>query len=234
MQLLNRERRYILLKNLDASGFYPAPHFYEGEFECILIGITNCYQMMIDDKVQVPNDENQIRDILLINYLKKREIRNKLGFTDNYGFDREVPEDNDIGRSDIKVTTRNTLTEQDAYYIIECKRLDNQNLTGISGLNADYIKEGIMRFIIRKYSAFYGINGMIGFVVKNMDIHKNIININTLLKNHFASANTDVFLTKGKYIDDFEYQYFSLHYDVKNNLLKLYHLMFDFSSQTRS
>lgn len=137
---------------IDATSFSPSLEIYVREFENILTGITACYKMMVRDNVIVPNDENKIRNTLRKNYLNKRQIRDRIEFTGNYNFDREVPEDNDMGRVDIKITTQNTLTEPEAYYIIECKRLDNQNLTGKTGLNAKYITDGIMRFVERKYS----------------------------------------------------------------------------------
>ncbi len=206
---------------------------YEKEFENILTGITTCYKMMIKDTVKVPNDENRIRDILRKDYLNNRQIRDSIGLTDNYIFDREVPEENDLGRVDIKISTHNTFKNPEAFYIIECKRLDNQNLTGVSGLNAEYIKNGIKRFVERKYSAYYRINGMIGFVVEEMDISTNITCINNLLKKKFSEANTETVLTALNFINDFKYQYFSIHKDLKDKKIKLYHLMFDFSANIK-
>ncbi|MFH1859404.1 MAG: hypothetical protein ABH870_00055 [bacterium] len=208
----------------DASPFIYSLEMYEKEFENILIGITACYQMMIEDNVLLPNNENKIRDILRKDYLNKKQIRDCIGFTGKYNFDREVPEDNDRGRVDIKIITQNTLEEPEAYYIIECKRLDSQKL-----LRTKYIEDGIKRFVEEKYSACHGINGMIGFVVKQMDICANIANINNLLENNFAKVNTETVLTSLNFIENFKYQYYSIHKDIKDKRIKLYHLMFDFS-----
>ena len=52
------------------------------------------------------------------------------------------------GRIDIRIIAKNDFEIDDAYYTIECKRLDNQNLLGETGLNAKYVKEGIKRFTI--------------------------------------------------------------------------------------
>ena len=57
---------------------------------------------MITDNVTLSNDENSNRDVLLKNYLKENQIRKKIGLTD-YLFDREVPEDKTIGRTNIKI-----------------------------------------------------------------------------------------------------------------------------------
>ena len=54
--------------SLDASNFSGSVSFYDNEFEKILSKITTCYQLMKTDKVVLKNDENKIRDILLLNY----------------------------------------------------------------------------------------------------------------------------------------------------------------------
>lgn len=219
-----------MANQLDSSAFPGSADFYIAEFENILVGITSCYKMMIEDNVSVPsNDENGIRDILLLNYLKNREIKRKIKLI-NYRFDREIPEDTTKGRVDIRIISKNDFEIDEAYYIIECKRLDNNRTLGTSGLNGEYIKEGIMRFITEYYSSYYGVNGMIGFVVEQMDIHANVININRLLRNNFSAANTETVLTFHNFIKDFKYQYYSIHKDIKDRKIKLYHLMFDFSA----
>jgi len=214
---------------IDATHFTYSQEFYENEFKDILRGITSCYRIMIKNNTSLPNDENEIRNILRKDYLNNRKIRDRIKFTGKYNFDREVPEDNDIGRVDIKVTTLDTLKEPEAYYIIECKRLNNVNISGTTGLNAEYIKSGILRFVERKYSAYYQINGMIGFVVEHMDIGKNINNINILLNKNFKETNTERILVFINFIKNFKYSYFSVHKDIKEKEIKLYHLMFDFS-----
>lgn len=218
-----------MLNRIDASSFDYSLEIYEVEFKNILSGITYCYKIMIRNNVSVPaNDENGIRDILLLNYLKKREIKIEAKLTD-YRFDREIPEDTTKGRVDIRIISKNDFEIDEAYYIIECKRLNNKNLTGISGFNAEYIKDGILRFVERKHSAYYQVNGMIGFVVGNMEIGNNIKNINMLLKNKFKHANTKKKLKFIDFIKDFKHSYSSAHEDIEGKEIKLYHLMFDFS-----
>ena len=217
------------MDNLSAFAFQYRKEPYELEFEKILAGIVACYKMMIKDNVSVPNDENRIRDILLLKYLKKRVIKDKVKLK-HYRFDRESPEDTTKGRVDIRIISKNDFEIDEAFYVIECKRLNNKNFIGTSGLNWKYIDEGMMRFVGRKYSTYYGVNGMIGFVVEKMDISGNITNINTLLGKSFPKANTKRELTAKHFIDKFKYQYYSEHKDVKNIHLILYHLMFDFSN----
>lgn len=220
-----------MFNNLDATNFSGSIPFYDVNFEDILSKITDCYHKMIVDYSTIENDENKIRDVLLLQYLKNDEIREEVGLIDLYNFEREIQEDHSEGRTDIKITTRDTFKKQKAYYTIECKRLDNINTTGTSGLNAKYISNGIERFISQKYSSYYRVNAMIGFIVDKLDIHKNTENINSLLQSNKV-INTTKKITKSSFIKDFEYHYDSEHLDKDNQKLKIYHLMFDFNGKT--
>ncbi len=217
-----------MYNNLDATNFSGSIPFYDINFEDILSKITVCYHKMIVDYSTIENDENAIRDILLLKYLKNDKIREEVGLIDLYNFEREVQEDESEGRTDIKITTKDTFKKQKAYYTIECKRLDNVSTTGISGLNAKYVSNGIERFISRKYASYYRVNAMIGFVVEKMDIHQNIEKINTLLETSYT-INTTKKITNSNFIKDFEFHYHSGHKDNNNQKLGIYHLMFDFS-----
>lgn len=193
------------------------------EFEKILSNIIDCYYLMIKKEKNLKNDENYISDIFHQNYLNNNKVRKKINNLNNYLFEREAPENN-IGRIDFKILTKNSFEDTTAYYIIECKRLDNKNQNGKNGLNNKYINEGIKRFTDGKYKSFKKENGMIGFVVENMDIDKNINHINNLLK-HNKEINTRQFL-KNKFIsNNFKFSYISTH-----NSITLYHLMLDLSN----
>lgn len=217
-----------MFSSLDASNFSGSIPFYNNEFEKILSKITTCFQLMKTDQVVLENNENKIRDILLLNYLKNDGIRKKIDLF-QWHFEREVQEDHSIGRTDIKVISPNTFEKQEAYYILECKRLDNTNSTGTSGLNAKYIENGIDRFVTKYYSSYYRVNGMIGFIVDELEIDKNVKSINTLLSTSFPYINTKQEITKDYFIDNFEYHYNSIHSDKDGDELKIYHLMFDLS-----
>lgn len=215
---------------LNPSAFTESANFRDSEFQDILIKITRCYKLMLSNKVKFANNENLIRDELLIKYLKNDEVRNRIQLTE-YLFDREVPEDNSTGRTDIKVQTINTFVDRSAYYIIECKRLDNQNVNGTTGLNAEYIKNGIKRFVSGQYSTNKDLNGLIGFIVEALDIQQNIENINKLLQARFIDVDTRIKLTSTSFIQHFDHSYFSIHKREKDKKdIKLYHLMFDFSN----
>lgn len=217
----------MMFSELDATVYKHNGVFYNAEFENILSKVITCYNLMLIDKVILSNNENSIRDVLLINYLRSNTVRKEIELTD-YLFDREVPEDRSMGRTDIKIQTLNTFQDTSAYYTIECKRLDAINPLGVTGLNAKYIENGICRFISNSYSTYYKTNGMIGFVVESIDVHKNIASINTLLQTSFIQANTIQKITQRSIVAGFDFSYYSTH-KIKSEEITIYHLMFDFS-----
>lgn len=223
---------------LDASIYSFSQDIYRGEFEILLSKFVICYQMMKTEHPALPRNENGIRDVLYLKYLKNNEKRKSIGLND-YLFERESPEDHCIGRTDIKVQSQRTFTQQEDYYIIECKLIENANLTGISGLNAKYIANGICRFTSGYYhTSSDNVNGIIGFVVDKMDIDKNIENINRLMTIELKNSDKEVVypnvvqsLQRSTFIPTFDYQYTSTHLIQETSReITLYHLMFDCSN----
>ncbi len=199
-----------LENNLDATSFIPAVNNYQNEFQDLITKIYLCYELMLLDKIELPyNNENEIRDILLNEYLQKRNVRNNICNIYGFRFDKEV--DVNDGRVDIKIITLNDFENDDAFYVIECKRLD-----GKSALNKAYVEHGIKRFTTNYtsenheyyYPSNYGINGMIGFIVKNININDNMIKIG----NFFNIVENNKL------------------YDSNHENCKLFHLMMDFSA----
>lgn len=224
-----------MFNELNADSYKNSGYFYTKEFEGILGKIVHCYNKMIADKITLENDEERIRDCLYTKYLNKKDIRKE--FDIYYNIDCEPSEydsnGNLKGYLDLKIFGRNEFEYESPFYIIECKRLDDINLQGTTGLNAEYIKNGIQRFTAKQYSCYYRINGMIGFVVKKIDVNENINNINTLLINTYKNITTLLELKKSDFIQNFEFQYISEHKDNDKKELRLYHLMFDFSKNMK-
>ena len=212
---------------LNASKFIYNKVFYNSEFEDIMSQIIRCYNLMRLNNCSLQNNENTIRNEIVNNYLCNNDIRRNMIGT-NYLFLREIPTNDDTGRVDIYVSTQNTFQDTGAYYTIECKRLDAKNQNGTTGLNAEYIQNGISRFTSQKYTTHNDVAGMIGFVVEKINIHQNINAINTLLCRHFSNIDTEQNLKYKEIIPEFEYSYSSKH-KIGGNLKIIYHLMFDFS-----
>jgi hypothetical protein len=190
--------------NLDATVLEEVGTLYENIFKNLLLNIYSCYEYMLSDKIIVPKtNENKIRDILY-KYISETKIRNEICNIRGFSLDKEV--DEKTGRVDLKIKDINDFEDFEAYYIIECKRLD-----GNSTLNKYYVNEGINRFTTGYYSTHYGVNGMIGFIVKKIDIHSNIKDI-------------------GSFFNCLE---INKLYDSNHKCIKLFHLMMDFSSNVK-
>lgn len=147
---------------------------YWANFEKITNYILNICELVVEDyekkRLKLPNDENKIRSIMVEEYMKKQ--KSVYGMSD-YRFEIETPENyvgngKHIGRVDIRILLKNDFEKEDAYYVIECKRID-----GTFDLNKKYVKEGVARFVTQKYSSYYGRNIMLGFVVKKVDMSDN-------------------------------------------------------------
>lgn len=218
---------------LNASSFIYSPVRRDKYFEFILIVCINIYYTITKSAIKIENNENIIRDVF-IKYLQNKEFKKKYQLR-YLKFDPETKER--AGRSDIRVLpTKDEYIDDDAYYIIECKRLNSSNLTGNYGLNAEYIKNGICRFVSNYYSSYYDCNAMFGFVVEAMDINQNINQINALLPNSYTNqqevtvnANAILPLVYTDFANGYPYSYVSKHRHISNKEFVLYHLMFDFS-----
>ncbi len=227
----------MIFFDLNASEFGYNYTFYKKEFESIIEEVIACYNKIVLSKLQLPDNENNIRDIMLTHYLKNESFKKEHSCLINYHFDSETIENK--GRADIRVLPINPYINDEAYFIFECKRLNAKNLTGDTGLNAEYIKNGICRFVTNYYSTYFGLNGMIGFVFDNVNIDQNIENINMIIKKNFIndkniSVNANVLekITKIQLLNNFNFTYISKHNSVAQKQITLYHLMFDFSNNT--
>lgn len=121
---------------------------------------------------KLPNNENQIRSIMLEEFLDDDEVRKIHGMSD-YRFYPETQEHYDgmgnyVGRADIRIQLITDFNKHSAYYLAECKRID-----GSDDLNKKYVENGIARFVTQKYSSYYGKNIMLGFVVERISISSN-------------------------------------------------------------
>ena len=218
-----------MFKTLDASVFERSSDMYVNKFERILGMVIDCFNVLVKRSPELANDENKIRDELVINYLRNDDIRKIVGLIDEkVSIWWEAPESRSNGRTDITFHTENTLLYNDAYYIIECKRLNNNNLFGSTGLNAEYIKNGLFRFTSNFYSSYYKVNGMIGFVVEQLDINANIDNLNNLMLADKRIITLKK-MNRTHEIANFEHLYTSIHQDSDSMELKIYHLMLDLS-----
>lgn len=218
---------------MDASKFIYTQDFQYTEFCNICSVCVGVYNTIVEARQLLPNNENTIRDEF-IKFLMDNQYRRAYPYLTNYIFKKEEVEND--GRVDIQIITGNTFKDTDAYYNIECKRLDSINTAGTTGLNAEYIKNGMCRFITGYYTSYYGCSGMFGFVVDKIDIHSNTCDsMNALLKKGMKDKDgitidtrVTMPITNVPAVNDFDYAYISKH-ETKNGEITLFHLMFDFS-----
>ncbi|WP_167450451.1 hypothetical protein [Sphingobacterium multivorum] len=191
--------------------------YQDRDLKYILFCIYSCYLEILNSSVLVKNDENSIRDLFICDdYLDNHQLKEKLGIG-QYKFDKEIQIQD--GRVDIRVLDMIKIMKGDyrPYYFIECKRLDGANSQRKNSLNNKYLNDGLSRFITEKYPTYLEANGMIGFVVENIDIGDN--------SKHFPDFQYDNF------IENFKFTYRSCHVTQTLKRIVLYHLMLDFSSK---
>lgn len=202
-------------KDLDASNFLTKRINYITRLKSLLKEIFENYKQLLKDKIKLSKDENKIRDILVDNYFSKN--------INNYKFKKE--ENNNLGRVDIFI--EETLSNDKPEFIIECKLLDNKNITGTEGKNAKYIKNGIQRFLTEYYFSYnnFYVNAMIGFIIEKINIDNNINEINNLSTKLFN--NSYKIIESINLIDENIYQ--SKYLTINNKEFIIYHQMMDFS-----
>ena len=221
--------------DLNANKFIFSKQYCSKEFLEITAGIIDCYNDITAKKVKLENDENKITSYLINSYLKNEPFKRNSLTLSNYHFDYEVIENS--GRSDIRVLPINPYLEDKAYYIFECKKLNSKNLDGIAGMNAEYIKNGMCRFTTEYYSSYYNENGMIGYVVENLNILLNIKQLNKLLDKDFVNdrninvnANAIDEIKSTDELNGHNHIYNSKHKTKSGKEIILLHLMLDLSN----
>jgi len=213
---------------------------YDEQFIVILEGIVIAFNNMLSDFNSIENKETTIRNYLCKNYLQNDTFRQKY-FLIPFDFDAEsavIKDGQEVGYIDIKIKTVESFQNTQNYYTIECKRLDGDYLDQRKkqptlknySLATEYITNGIVRFVEKKYPTTLGVNGMVAFIVQATNIDNGVLAINNLISNRFKNTNTTQLLSKIDIISEFDFAYISSHLDIENTNFDLYHLMLDYST----
>jgi hypothetical protein len=219
---------------MSANIFLPRDEYCESQLQQIMQHVLDCHNLMITDAISVVNNENKIRNRLIKNYLMNQKVKNKVGITD-FRFFPEVAvideNDDEIGYTDIHVVLGgHHFNNDDAVFILECKRLDGKGDLGKDNLNGKYINNGVMRFISEQYPSYFRLNGMVGFCVEPFDIQENTLNKLNQHLNKWCSDVTIAPIVQEIFIEDFEHTFTSVHRTTSSQKdFKLYHLMLDTS-----
>ena len=206
--------------------------FTNGLFATIIMAIKKSCELMLKNNINngdaIENHEEKIRTHLLENYLDKDELRADIGLSDcHLRFWAESPENYDplsnsyIGRTDIKVASKNWFNNRNDYFIIECKRLD-----GTTTLSKKYVTDGVSRFIgsTPKYSSYHKKNFMVGFIVRDIDFIELITDISSV---HISELGNYVKCDIS--IKENDPPYYLCESEYVSGLL-LAHVFYDFSS----
>ena len=144
--------------------------------------IKDKYWVVLENRNE--NPEEYIRNVFLDKqYLQNKEFKRKFEVSD-LEFKYEVGENKDrqtIGSHDIQVLGLAQKlfgeADEDIYFSIECKRLNNAKQTP-----SKYVNEGILRYTTNKYSDLMPIAGMIAIIEdKNLEYLKEL---NKILERH--------------------------------------------------
>ncbi|OSA73807.1 hypothetical protein B2H86_15860 [Clostridium botulinum] len=179
-----------------------------------------------DNKIQ--NNENRLRDHLLECYLDDT-INRKNNDMMKFHFMPECPENYNnkdskyIGRVDIKIVGQNEwFSNPKAAYFVECKRLD-----GNKKLNEEYVINGISRFVVNPphYSSYYGKNYMLGFIIREMEIDKNVKKIEDIQNQNINIQNKCGLI---KHINSIHHEY-DCKYNMNHKVIELKHMFTNFT-----
>lgn len=202
----------------------------QSSFDKIVQYMMDMSETLVSDLAKrgdkLPNDENKIRSIILEKYLDNDEIR-KINRMTSYRFTPENMENYSgtgtyLGRTDIRITLASDFKKKNAYYIVECKRID-----GSDALNKKYVEEGVGRFVRKKYSSYYGRNLMFGFVVKKVNISQNTKSIEDI-----QNTSTDPLVHGDIKIIGISgvSEHYRCTYNIVSRELELRHIFADFSN----
>lgn len=204
-------------------------------YDKIILLLESGSDLMLSSGKKIQNHEEKITAHLHYYYLDNKDFRDSiLGDSFPFKFIIESPEKFNYqqntyhGRTDIKVVSNNWFSGVNLkdYFTIECKRID-----GYSELNKKYIEEGVARFIIPsiKYESYHNKNIMLAYVVKQIDVLKNIRKIDDIHKSKLISyISKDITYlpdnsSENCYICESEYI-------LEDRKLLLNHIFYDFSS----
>jgi hypothetical protein len=204
--------------------------FDAGIINIIIAQLIKCSKQMKADCVAtdnlLKNNEDAITNRLIAMYLNPETSFFRYEPQSSEHYDGET--DCYIGRTDIKVISKDYFRDEKAYHLVECKRID-----GSIKLNQKYITEGVERFFSSapqpKYSSYYLQNIMFGYVVQAIDISENADKIDQLQGSLLKGVTASPFMLKRN--ENSQYYVYACGYVAANmGKIELNHLFFDFAN----
>lgn len=203
--------------------------FEQNLFNIIISHISSCCKAMRDDCKETENhlpqnSEDKISNRLVAKFLNIKGI--PLRFTRENWVNFDEDSDKYTGRTDIQVGSTNWITNPDAYFTIEAKRID-----GTSRLNEKYISEGVCRFVAvssPKYVSHYNKNIMLGYIIQSIDVIENTNKIDGYQRKMLTDVTVGEMVFICNNVDGFSN--YQCSYWMNGAEIELAHLFYDFSS----
>lgn len=196
---------------LEKLGFKSKKDVYENLY---LKAIVDSYNRI--DKT--PDLENEIRDRFVLD-LERKNVFTK-DYIQNYILQLDFERGHFVSETKKRRTDIVFSLAGFDRFIFECKRLFS-----FPSKNAEYINEGLKRFVELQYSENESYAGMIGFVVSG-----NIFTITDHLMGKikeysFVLSHENLLRQK---CADWQFSFQSMHNRVNNTKIHIYHLFFEF------
>lgn len=202
--------------------------FERNLFNLIISHISQCCEKMRYDCMSVGeklhNHEDKISNRLVERYLDVNGLGLRFILQKPEHYNMET--DTFLGRTDITVCSLDWFKNRDAYYIIECKRID-----GSKDLNSKYITEGIARFVVSpapKYSSYYGRSIMLGYIVQGILVCENTRKIDELQREILSDITINNMMLISDNDDGFS-RYQCRYHPKGIKAVELTHLFYDLS-----
>ena len=199
---------------MDATVFGFREVYFRIQLQGLLKDIGVVYKLICHSGCMLQNDENKIRNEFG-HFFCEQTYKASTSTAKDYYYDQEAWLPKSAGRVDMRFLSPNCYGHQDAFFAIECKRLDSK-----SPLCQEYVDNGIRRFTTGKYPSLLGCNAMLGFVVSSIDLTTTIESINKHLDSSEYLTTTSTKMT--------EMVGLKSHHSMPHSFV-LYHLWMDFS-----
>jgi len=140
------------------------------------------------DKMQPPEPnqhEDGISNQLCVALRRNRDVRRLMFYVITQMVILEPDAGEEVGRMDIVFlpTGKDLVPSENAYFCLECKRLNVIKDGRKRSYASEYVKFGMLRFVTRQYSRLVRYGGMVGYVLDG-DVDNAIGNVENNIRKH--------------------------------------------------
>jgi hypothetical protein len=182
----------------ESLGCHLVPNFHEFDFLPFLGAIMDTFvpeilSLVISTWETIPSPASDAREdptiLELCRCLRKNKDASNLPLRiDTQMVELDPADDQDQGRMDIVFSPM--VPRESIYFCLECKRLNVVSEKGVRAYAAEYVIQGMMRFVRGQYSAAVRQGGMLGYVL-NGDVRRAIRNVSDSIKTNHEDLGMD-------------------------------------------